>query len=130
MYRDPSGPRLECWTTVSALAGATSSIRLGQLVLCNPFRHPSLLAKMGATLDVISGGRLVLGLGTGWHEPEFRAYGYPFEGPAARVGRVGEAAKIIKRMWTEDSPSFKGRGTTRSRGLTTPPSPSRSPTPL
>jgi len=86
-----------------------SRIRLGQLVLCNPFRHPPLLAKMAATLDSISGGRLILGIGTGWHEGEFKAYGYPFEGTATRVRRLDEAAEIIRTMWTEDAPSFEGR---------------------
>jgi len=109
MYSDPGDPRYECWTTTAALAANTSTIRLGQLVLCNPFRQPSLLAKMGATLDSISGGRLILGLGTGWHEGEFKAYGYPYESAAARVGRLDEAAQIIKRMWTEEAPSFEGR---------------------
>jgi len=109
MYSDPGDPRYECWTTTAALAANTSTIRLGQLVLCNPFRQPSLLAKMGATLDAISGGRLILGLGTGWHEGEFKAYGYPYESAAARVGRLDEAAQVIKRMWTEEAPSFEGR---------------------
>lgn len=109
MYSDPGDPRFECWTTTAALAAETSTVRLGQLVLCNPFRQPSLLAKMGATLDAISGGRLILGLGAGWHEGEFRAYGYPYEGAAARVGRLDEAAQIIKKMWTEEAPSFEGR---------------------
>lgn len=109
MYENPGDPRYECWTTMSALAANTSTIRLGQLVLCNPFRHPPLLAKMAATLDSISGGRLVLGLGTGWHEGEFKAYGYTLESPAARVRRLDEAARIIKLMWTEEAPSFQGR---------------------
>jgi len=73
----PANPFFECWTTMSALAAETQRIRLGQLVMCNPFRHPPLVAKMGATLDSISDGRLILGLGTGWAEDEFRAYGYP-----------------------------------------------------
>lgn len=109
MYRSPDSNRFENWTTLSALAGATSRIRLGQLVLCNPFRHPPLLAKMAATLDTISGGRLELGIGAGWHEPEFQAYGYPFESPAARVRRLSEAVQIIKKMWTESNPRFRGR---------------------
>ncbi len=108
-YADPGNDRFECWTTLSALAGATKRIRLGQLVLCNLFRHPPLLAKESATLDSISGGRLELGLGAGWHEPELRAYGYPFEKPSTRVRRLDEAAQIIKKMWTEESPSFEGR---------------------
>jgi alkanesulfonate monooxygenase SsuD/methylene tetrahydromethanopterin reductase-like flavin-dependent oxidoreductase (luciferase family) len=109
MYEAPGDSRFECWTTSTALLANTRRIMVGQLVLCNPLRHPPLLAKMSATLDAISGGRLILGLGTGWHEGEFRAYGYPFEGNAARVRRLDEAAEIIKRMWTEESPSFKGK---------------------
>jgi F420-dependent oxidoreductase-like protein len=109
MYTNPADPRYECWTTMSALAADTDTIRLGQLVLCNPFRHPPLLAKMAATLDAISGGRLILGLGTGWHEGEFKAYGYKLESPAARVRRLDEAARIIKLMWTEEAPSYQGR---------------------
>jgi F420-dependent oxidoreductase-like protein len=109
MYDNPGDPRYECWTTSTALLANTGRIKLGQLVLCNPFRHPPLLAKMAATLDSISGGRLILGLGTGWHEGEFKAYGYPFEGNATRVRRLDEAAEIIRRMWTEEAPSFEGR---------------------
>ncbi len=105
----PANPFYECWTTCSALAADTKKIKLGQLVLCNPFRHPPLLAKMGATLDSISEGRLILGLGTGWAENEFDSYGYPFEKPATRVRRVSEAAQIIRKMWTEENASFKGR---------------------
>jgi F420-dependent oxidoreductase-like protein len=109
MYETPGDPRFECWTTSTALLVNTRRIMLGQLVLCNLFRHPPLLAKMSSTLDAISGGRLILGLGTGWHEGELRAYGYPFEGKAARVRRLDEAAEIIRRMWTEESPSFEGK---------------------
>lgn len=105
----PANPFYECWTTISALAAETQRVKLGQLVLCNPFRHPSLLAKMGSTLDSISDGRLILGLGTGWAENEFNGYGYLFEKPATRVRRVAEAAQIIKKMWTMGSASFKGR---------------------
>jgi F420-dependent oxidoreductase-like protein len=105
----PANPFYECWTTCSALAAETKKLRIGQLVLCNPFRHPSLLAKMGATLDSISNGRLILGLGTGWAEDEFKAYGYSFEKPSTRVRRVTEAAQIIKEMWTKEKASFKGR---------------------
>ena len=109
MYANPGDPRLECWTTMSALATRTSSIKLGQLVMCNLFRHPSLVAKSAATLDSISGGRLILGLGTGWHEGELKAYGYPFESAATRVRKLDEAAQIIKLMWTEEAPSFEGK---------------------
>jgi F420-dependent oxidoreductase-like protein len=109
MYINPGDPRLECWTTMSAIASRTSTIRLGQLVMCNLFRHPSLVAKSAATLDSISGGRLILGLGTGWHEGELKAYGYPLESAATRVRKLDEAAQIIKKMWTEEAPSFNGK---------------------
>ena len=87
----------------------TRQIILGQFVLCSPFRHPPLLAKMAGTLDTLSGRRLFLGLGTGWHESEFKAYGYPYESNAARVKRLDEAAEIIKLIWTEEAPNFEGR---------------------
>ena len=108
MYENPGDPRFECWTTSTALLANTTRIKMGQLVMANPFRHPPLLAKMAATLDNISEGRLILGLGTGWHEGEFEAYGYPYESPRDRVRRLDEAAEIIKKMWTEPSPSFEG----------------------
>ena len=100
---------LECWTTLSALSSVTDRVRLGALVLCNGFRHPSVLAKMGATLDYISKGRLEFGIGAGWNEVEHRAYGLSFPGPAGRIGRLREAVEITKRMWTEESPSYQGR---------------------
>lgn len=109
LYGSPGASRFECWTITSGLALATSRIRLGQLVLCTPFRHPPLLAKEAATLDAVSGGRLELGLGAGWHQPEFTAYGYPFEGASARIRQLDEAVQIIKKMWTETKPSFEGK---------------------
>jgi F420-dependent oxidoreductase-like protein len=103
------GSRLECWTFLSALSTLTHKIRLGTLVLCNGFRNPALLAKMGATLDVISNGRLELGLGAGWSEAECRAYGFPFPKNSVRIDQMREGIEIIKRMWTEDAPSYAGR---------------------
>lgn len=104
-----SGPLLECWTTLSALAAVTKKIRLGTLVTCNSFRHPSILAKMAANVDLISEGRLEFGIGAGWKEDEYRAYGLPFPRPAIRIGQMKEAVIIIKKMWSEKSPSFKGK---------------------
>ncbi|MDH5771322.1 MAG: TIGR03560 family F420-dependent LLM class oxidoreductase [Candidatus Bathyarchaeota archaeon] len=101
--------RLECWTLLSALATLTKRIRLGPLVLSNQFRHPPVLAKMAATLDMISGGRLEFGIGTGWHEGEHLAYGLPFPKPRIRAEILSEAIEIIKRMWIEEKPSFEGR---------------------
>lgn len=99
----------EAWTLMAALAEATENIRIGTMVLCNSFRPPALLAKMGATLDVISGGRLELALGAGWFEPEYRAYGYPYPSAPTRVEQLAESVKIIRAMWTEEKPSFQGK---------------------
>ena len=104
-----SVPLLECWTTLAALARDTRRVRLGTSVLCHSYRLPSVLAKMGATLDVISGGRLDLGLGAGWFEQEYRAYGIPFPRIGERIDQLGEGLEIIRRMWTEPHPVFRGR---------------------
>lgn len=102
-------PYLECWTTLASLALNTSRLRLGTLVLCNNFRHPSLLAKMAATLDVISKGRLEFGIGAGWHEPEYTAYGIAFPKARIRIQMLEEGVQVIKKMWTDEKPSFQGK---------------------
>lgn len=104
-----SMPLLECWTTLSALARDTERLRLGTSVLCNSYRLPSVLAKMAATLDVISGGRLELGLGAGWFEREYRAYGVPFPRIGERIEQLDESVEIIRRMWTDPRPTFAGK---------------------
>lgn len=109
MYESPASPRLECWTTVAALASETEKVKLGQLTLATPFRNPALLAKMAATLDVITGGRAILSIGAGWHQGEFDGYGYRFGTIRSRWERLDEAARIIKLLWTEDAPSYKGK---------------------
>ena len=100
----------ECWTLLSAMAGFTDDINVGSLVLCNDYRNPALVAKMAATLDVISGGRLELGLGAGWHEPEYDAYGWDFRGGFERLMRLDESIRLMKRMWDAggDGASFDG----------------------
>lgn len=95
----------ECWTMLAALAEATKRVTLGTLVLCTPFRNPALLAKMAVTLDEISNGRVILGLGAGWHEPEFEALGVPFD---HRVSRFEEALQIISPLMREGSVDFRG----------------------
>ena len=102
-------PWLECWTTLSALATETKNLRLGTLVNCNSFRYPSVLAKMGATLDVISDGRLELGLGAGWYEAEYVAYGIPFRKNHIRVDQLKEGVQIIKKMWTQERATYCGK---------------------
>jgi len=105
----PNSAVFECWTTLSALSRETSRIRLGPFFLCNSYRNPALVAKMAATLDAISEGRLELGLGAGWKADEYRAYGYPFGSAAERIERLGEAAAIIKLMWSGKPATFLGR---------------------
>lgn len=95
----------ECWTLLSALAEATESVELGTLVLCSPFRNPALLAKMAHTLDEVCGGRLILGVGAGWHQPEFDAFGYSFE---RRVDRFEEALQIIRPLLKGERVEFEG----------------------
>jgi F420-dependent oxidoreductase-like protein len=102
-------PILECWTTLAALSTLTSKIRLGTMVLCNSFRNPALLAKMAATLDEISNGRLELGIGAGVQKEENIAYGMQFLEPPTRIGRLREAVEIVKKVWTEEKASYNGK---------------------
>lgn len=95
----------EAWTLLSTVAGCTEDVNIGSLVLCNDYRNPALVAKMAATLDVLSEGRLELGLGAGWHEPEYDAYGWEYNDGFERLMRLDEAIRLMKRMWDDD-----GRG--------------------
>ncbi|MCB1245842.1 MAG: LLM class F420-dependent oxidoreductase [Acidimicrobiia bacterium] len=99
----------EAWTLMSALAVTTDSIRLGQMCTCNGYRPPAYLAKVAASIDVLSRGRLEMGIGGGWYEHEFDAYGYEFPKPAIRLGQLDEAVQVMRAMWTEDEASFDGR---------------------
>jgi alkanesulfonate monooxygenase SsuD/methylene tetrahydromethanopterin reductase-like flavin-dependent oxidoreductase (luciferase family) len=92
----------EVWTLLSAMAGFTDDINLGSLVLCNDYRNPALVAKMAATLDVISEGRLELGLGAGWHEPEYDAYGWEYREGFERLMRLDEGIRLMKDLWADD----------------------------
>lgn len=103
-----AGSVFEAWTLLTALATETKSIKLGPLVACNSFRNPTLTAKIAATLDVISKGRLIFAYGAGWKDIEYRAYGFPFEDPVTRVKKMKEGITLIKKLWTEERISFKG----------------------
>lgn len=125
---NPQNPYLECWSVLSALAEATSKIRLCTIVVNNLFRHPSLLAKMASTLDDVSGGRLDLGVGAGWYEEECVAHGIPFPKTSDRISMLDEALAVIKKLWTEDQVSFEGRFY-RLKNAYSYPKPKQKPTP-
>jgi F420-dependent oxidoreductase-like protein len=99
----------EAWALMAALAVVTDKVRLGQMCTCNSYRHPSYLAKAAASIDLISGGRLEMGIGAGWYEAEYEGYGYEFAKPSVRLGQLDEGVQIMRRMWTEDVVHFEGR---------------------
>jgi probable F420-dependent oxidoreductase len=108
-YRTPGEPTRgiwECWTMLAALAEATRRAEIGTLVLCNSFRNPAILAKMATTADEVSHGRLILGVGAGWNEPEYRAFGLPFD---HRVDRFEEALQILRPLLREGHVDFAGQ---------------------
>jgi F420-dependent oxidoreductase-like protein len=99
----------ECWTVTSTLARDTSRVNIGQMVGCNGYRQPSLYAKIASTVDVASRGRLYAGIGAGWYQQEWKAYGYEWTEVPQRMGAFREAVEIITKMWTEERPVFTGR---------------------
>src|SRR5918912_1618314 len=99
----------ECFILLSSLAAITQKVKIGEIVACNSYRNPSLLAKMLSTLDVISNGRVELGIGAGWYEQEYTAYGYDFPSNKTRITQLDESISIIKAMWTERYASFEGK---------------------
>jgi alkanesulfonate monooxygenase SsuD/methylene tetrahydromethanopterin reductase-like flavin-dependent oxidoreductase (luciferase family) len=99
---------LECWTTMSALAASTTTVRIGSLTLCNDLRNPALVAKMAATLHRLSQGRCDVGLGAGWYEPDYRAAGIEMSRPRIRIERLAEALEIIRRLLQGEELYFKG----------------------
>jgi F420-dependent oxidoreductase-like protein len=102
-------PILESWTTLSALAASTNKIRLGTMVTCNPYRNPALLAKMAATVDAVSDGRLELGVGAGIQKEEHNAYGIPFPKAKVRIERLDESLEVIKKLWTQPVTNYLGK---------------------
>ena len=99
----------ECWTITATLARDTKRVNIGQMVTCNGYRNPALLAKIASTVDVASHGRLYTGLGAGWYEHEWKAYGYAWPELRERMGQFRKAVEIVHRMWTEDYPRFEGK---------------------
>src|SRR2546423_4763704 len=98
----------ECWVSTAALARDTKRVRIGQIVTCNGYRNPALLAKMASTVDVLSHGRLDFGIGAGWYEHEYRAYGYPYPDGPQRLRMLREALQVILAMWAQEEATFEG----------------------
>ncbi len=99
----------EAWTLMAALAPTTETVRLGQMCTSNSYRNPAYLAKVAADIDVISNGRVEMGIGAGWYEHEYLGYGYEFPKPSVRIGQLEEGVEIMRRMWAEDEVVFGGR---------------------
>jgi alkanesulfonate monooxygenase SsuD/methylene tetrahydromethanopterin reductase-like flavin-dependent oxidoreductase (luciferase family) len=115
---DPTTGLYECWTVLSAVAEATTRVELGTIVVCTAFRNPAVLAKMAGTLDAISGGRLILGIGAGWHDPEFEAFGFPTD---HKVGRFEEALSVITSLIREGRADLDGQYVTVRDVVLVPP---------
>jgi F420-dependent oxidoreductase-like protein len=107
--KDREGAMLESWSTLSALAALVPRMRVGTIVLGNTYRHPAVVAKMAAQVDIISGGRLILGLGAGWQQNEHEAYGIPFYTMRERLERLDEACEVMRGLWTNKRTTWKGR---------------------
>jgi alkanesulfonate monooxygenase SsuD/methylene tetrahydromethanopterin reductase-like flavin-dependent oxidoreductase (luciferase family) len=101
-------PFLECWTTLTWLAATFPKLKVGGLVLCNNYRHPTLLAHMAKTLQAFSGGRLILGIGAGWRADEYARHGLSFESAATRIRQLGEAIRLMRSMWTQPRTTIAG----------------------
>jgi F420-dependent oxidoreductase-like protein len=109
VLRPRSEPQMEAWTLLAALARETRRVRIGILVSCNGYRNPALLAKMAATVDVLSNGRLIHGVGAGWFADEYEGYGYDFPDVPTRLAQLDESLRVQKLLWTAERPSFDGR---------------------
>src|ERR1700683_3643158 len=102
-------PTYEAWSMMAAFAASTSRVRLGQMCTCIGYRKPAYLAKVAATTDVVSGGRVEMGIGAGWYEHEWRAYGYGFPGPGGRFGMLDEGGQSMRHVWAPGTGTLDGK---------------------
>jgi F420-dependent oxidoreductase-like protein len=109
IFSDTTGPCLDGWTALSALAMASKNTRIGTMVTGATYRHPAVLAKMATTVDIVSGGRLILGIGAGWFELEHQEYGIPFRTLGTRLRRLDETLEMVKRLWSQERSNFAGK---------------------
>src|SRR6185295_17948238 len=109
VVRPPAEPQMEAWTLLAALARETQRIEIGILVTCNSYRSPALVAKMAATVDVLSNGRFIHGMGAGWFQSEYEGYGYEFPPVGARLAQLDEGLHVHKLLWSEEQATFKGK---------------------
>jgi probable F420-dependent oxidoreductase len=116
----PQVPQLECFSTLSAIAAVTKRVRLAPTVVANSFRTPPMLAKIASTLDHLSNGRLVLGIGSGWQRSEYDAHGYPYPSNVERLEQLRDAIRLIKAMWTQEEPTYQGRFFSVSKAYNNP----------
>ena len=132
LFLDPDAVRTDCleaWTTLAALARDLGTIRMGAMVTCQSYRNPALLAKIAAGVDHLMGGRLEFGIGAGWKEVEYRAYGYEFPEPAVRVDQLVDTIEICVRMWKDDKASYEGKRYSIADALCAP-KPMQTPLPI
>jgi alkanesulfonate monooxygenase SsuD/methylene tetrahydromethanopterin reductase-like flavin-dependent oxidoreductase (luciferase family) len=108
-FQDATTPTYECWTTLCYLAGMFKEFTFGSIVMSQSYRNPALVARMAATLQSLTGGRFVLGIGAGWKRDEYRAYGYEYPEPATRIHQLEEAVQVIRLMFSQQRASFQGR---------------------
>ena len=109
LMADPRTPHYECFTMLSAVAAVTKRVKMLPLVTSMSYRNPSLLAKTMASIDNLSGGRFIAGLGAGWFKEEYDAYGFPYPSNAERIEQMDDGIKVLKAMWTQDEPTYHGR---------------------
>jgi len=113
-------PLLECWTALCTYGAEFPGLRLGTIVMGQSYRNPAMLAKMAAALQWMSGGRFIYGIGAGWKEDEYRAYGYPFPAPAVRIGQLEDTVQIARKMWTETPATYHGKYYSIENAICTP----------